>query len=56
MKTLLAGKTKEVIIHTDGPVVIIGESINPTRRKRLVTAFQERCFDYVMEFADNVLH
>lgn len=53
MKTILAGKTKEVIIDTEGPVVIIGESINPTRRKRLVTALQERCFDYVLELAEN---
>lgn len=51
MRTLLAGKTREVIIDTDGPVVIIGESINPTRRKRLVTSLQDRNFDYVLELA-----
>lgn len=56
MKTILAGKTKEVIIDTEGPVVIIGESINPTRRKRLVTALQERCFDYVLELAENQIN
>jgi 5-methyltetrahydrofolate--homocysteine methyltransferase len=51
MKTLLTGKTREVVIDTDGPVVIIGESINPTRRKKLVTSLQERNFDYVLELA-----
>jgi len=37
MKTLLRCKTKEVVIDTNGPVIIIGESINPTRRKKLVS-------------------
>ncbi len=53
MKTLLTGKTKEVIIDTDGPVVIIGESINPTRRKKLVTTLQENNFAYVLELAES---
>lgn len=51
MKTALYGKTKEVIIDTSGPVVIIGECINPTRRKRLVQSFQEGSFEYVIELA-----
>jgi 5-methyltetrahydrofolate--homocysteine methyltransferase len=53
MRTILTGKTKEVIINTEGPVVIIGESINPTRRKKLVTTLQENNFDYVLELAEN---
>ena len=52
MKTILSGPSKEVIIDTSGPVVIIGESINPTRRKRLVTTLEERNFEYVLELAD----
>ena len=44
MKTILKGRTKEVIIDTDGPVIIIGESINPTRRKKLVSTLQENDF------------
>ena len=51
MKTILRSKTKEVIINTEGPVIIIGESINPTRRKKLVSTLQEGNFDYVIELA-----
>jgi 5-methyltetrahydrofolate--homocysteine methyltransferase len=51
MKTVLSYKTKEVIIDTEGPVVIIGESINPTRRKKLVSALQEGSFEYILELA-----
>ena len=51
MKTVLRCKTKEVVIDTNGPVIIIGESINPTRRKKLVSTLQERNFEYVLELA-----
>jgi 5-methyltetrahydrofolate--homocysteine methyltransferase len=53
MKTILKGKSKEVIIDTGGPVVIIGESINPTRRKKLVATLQQDDFSYVLELAEN---
>jgi len=53
MKTILKGRTKEVFIDTAGPVVIIGESINPTRRKKLVTTLQESNFGYVLELAES---
>jgi len=53
MKTILSGKTKEVIINTEGPVIIIGECINPTRRKKLVSTLQKRDFRYVFELAKN---
>ncbi|MFH0842240.1 MAG: dihydropteroate synthase [Bacteroidota bacterium] len=53
MKTILRGSAKEVIIDTNGPVIIIGESINPTRRKKLVSTLQEGSFDYVLELAEN---
>ncbi len=52
MKTILRGTTREVIIDTNGPVVIIGECINPTRRKKLVTTLQEGNFEYVLELAE----
>jgi 5-methyltetrahydrofolate--homocysteine methyltransferase len=52
MRTILTGKTKEVIIDTAGPVIIIGESINPTRRKKLVTTLEEGNFEYVLELAE----
>jgi 5-methyltetrahydrofolate--homocysteine methyltransferase len=51
MKTVLTGRTKEVIIDTNGPVIIIGESINPTRRKKLVSSLEARDFEYVLELA-----
>jgi 5-methyltetrahydrofolate--homocysteine methyltransferase len=51
MKTVLVGKSKEVIIDSNGPVIIIGESINPTRRKKLVSTLQEGNFEYVLELA-----
>ncbi len=53
MKTLLTGKTKVVIIDTGGPVIIIGESINPTRRRKLVTTLQENNFAYLLELAES---
>jgi 5-methyltetrahydrofolate--homocysteine methyltransferase len=53
METKLRGKTKEVVIDTNGPVTVIGECINPTRRKKLVSTLQERNFEYVLELARN---
>ena len=52
MKTILRGNTREVIIDTDGPVIIIGECINPTRRKKLVSTLQAGDFSYVLELAE----
>ena len=51
MKTILRGRSSEVVIDTNGPVVIIGESINPTRRKKLVSTLQANNFGYVLELA-----
>jgi len=51
MKTILSGRTREVVIETGGPVVIIGETINPTRRKKLVSTLEEGDFCYVLELA-----
>jgi 5-methyltetrahydrofolate--homocysteine methyltransferase len=53
MQTILRGKNNAVTIDTNGPVIIIGESINPTRRKKLVTTLQEGNFDYVLELAES---
>ncbi len=38
-------------INTGGPVVIIGESINPTRRKKLVETLSEGDFEFVHHLA-----
>ncbi len=51
MKTILSGRSREVVIDTAGPVVIIGECINPTRRKKLVSTLQERNFEYMLSLA-----
>ena len=51
MKTILRGSTREVVIDTSGPVIIIGECINPTRRKKLVSTLQERNFEYMLSLA-----
>jgi len=53
MQTILRGKTNEVIIDTNGPVILIGESINPTRRKKLVATLQEANFEYLLELAES---
>lgn len=53
MKTILKGNNKTVTIDTDGPVTVIGEAINPTRRKRLTEAFSQRRYDYVLELAES---
>jgi 5-methyltetrahydrofolate--homocysteine methyltransferase len=53
MQTTLRGKNSTVIIDTDRPMTIIGESINPTRRKKLTNAFKERQYDYVLELAES---
>ena len=51
MQTELRGSSSTVTIDSAGPFVVIGESINPTRRKRLTDAYQQRQFDYVLELA-----
>lgn len=51
MQTVLKGRSTEVMIDTDGPVVIIGESINPTRRKKLVETLKAGDFSYVLQLA-----
>jgi 5-methyltetrahydrofolate--homocysteine methyltransferase len=53
MQTILRGNTNEVIIDTNGPVIIIGECINPTRRKKLVSTLQSGNFEYVLELAES---
>lgn len=51
MKTFLKSATKEVVIDTDGLVIMIGEKINPTGRKKLSRMLKERNFEYVKEIA-----
>jgi 5-methyltetrahydrofolate--homocysteine methyltransferase len=51
MKTLLKSKNNTVNITSDGPITIIGESINPTRRKKLSSALLTGEYDYIYELA-----
>ncbi|MBP7686782.1 MAG: dihydropteroate synthase [Thermoflexales bacterium] len=51
MQTILRSATTEVKIKTDGSFIMIGEKINPTGRKKLAEALQQRNFDYVRELA-----
>jgi len=53
MQTILKGTISEVVIDTNGPVIIIGECINPTRRRKLVSTLQEGNFKYVLELAES---
>ena len=51
MQTILRSAKKEVKIGSDGPVVIIGEKINPTGRKKMAAALQAGDFDYIRDLA-----
>ena len=47
LETTLSSSTQTVTISHNGPVVIIGERINPTGRKKLMAALQEGNLDVV---------
>lgn len=51
MQTIVRSESQEVIIETERPFVIIGESINPTGHKKLKEALQEENYDYVRDLA-----
>lgn len=51
MQTLLKSNNKQVSITSGGPITIIGESINPTRRKKLTAALLSGEMDYIFELA-----
>lgn len=51
LTTVVSSKTKTVEINREKPTVIIGERINPTGRKKVLTALQEGNFDIVREDA-----
>jgi 5-methyltetrahydrofolate--homocysteine methyltransferase len=51
MDTILKSATKEVSISTGGPIVIIGEKINPTGRRKLAEAYTEGNLEYVKQLA-----
>ena len=51
MQTTIKSATKTVSINTDGPVVIVGEKINPTGHKKMAAALQQGDFDYIRDLA-----
>ena len=51
MQTKLTFKDKEVVISPDHPFIIIGERINPTRRKKLAASMSQGDFSIVKEDA-----
>jgi 5-methyltetrahydrofolate--homocysteine methyltransferase len=51
MKTTIRSAQKEVTINSEGPVVIIGEKINPTGHKKMATALLEGDFNYIRDLA-----
>jgi 5-methyltetrahydrofolate--homocysteine methyltransferase len=51
METILSFKERKVVISPESPFVIIGERINPTRRKKLAEAMASGDFSLVQEDA-----
>jgi 5-methyltetrahydrofolate--homocysteine methyltransferase len=51
METILKSASKQVIIAPDKPVVLIGERINPTGKKKLAEALREGNMDYIISEA-----
>ncbi len=51
MKTIVTSSSKEVVIGDNQPTIIIGESINPTGKVRMVKALQERDFSFISDEA-----
>ncbi len=51
MQTRISSETKEVIIGHDQPIVMIGERINPTGRKKLAEALERGDIDYLQQDA-----
>lgn len=52
MHTVLRGKTKEIVVGTDRPFVVIGEKINPTGNKKLAAALQGGELEAVRQLAE----
>ena len=51
MKTTISSESKSVTIDTEGPLMVIGEKINPTGRKKLAAALTDGDYDYVAQLA-----
>jgi len=51
MQTIVKSAKESVIIDTDGQMVIIGEKINPTGRKKMAAALEDGDFEYLKNLA-----
>ena len=51
MQTILKSTKRQVVIDIEKPFVIIGEKINPTGRKKLAAALENRDYDYIRDLA-----
>ena len=49
MQTILKSADQSVIIGSDLPLIMIGEKINPTGRKKLAKALMDQDFDYIRQ-------
>jgi 5-methyltetrahydrofolate--homocysteine methyltransferase len=55
METVLRGRSKQVKVSPQSALVIIGEKINPTGRKKLAAALQAGDLEYVRQLAQSQL-
>ena len=51
MQTIVSSTMKSVVIEKNLPLVIIGEKINPTGRKKMAAALQSQDFEYLHDLA-----
>ncbi len=51
MNTTIRSASDSIEINFEGPMIIIGEKINPTGRKKLAAALQAADFEYIRELA-----
>ncbi len=51
METRISSATREVLISSEGPTILIGERINPTGRKKLAAALQSGDMELVRQEA-----
>lgn len=56
MKTVIKSETKEVYISPEHPVLLVGEKINPTGRKKLPQALLDKNYQYIGKLAQNQIN
>lgn len=51
MKTILRSATKTIEIDFESPMIVIGEKINPTGRKKMAAALEAGDYEYIRDLA-----